>query len=101
MTAEEFVNEVQNSNQYYKEFEKEYKNFQIYQKKVAHTLQILHTMCEENEIHYQLAFGSLLGAIRDDGQIPWDYDVDIIIPTQERENFIDCLKHNLPQNFAV
>ena len=54
MTAEEFVNEVQNSNQYYKEFEKEYKNFQIYQKKVAHTLQILHTMCEENEIHYQL-----------------------------------------------
>ena len=33
MTAEEFVNEVQNSNQYYKEFEKEYKNFQIYQKK--------------------------------------------------------------------
>lgn len=99
MTPEEFVKEVQNSSQYYNGFEKEYKKFQIYQQKAAHTLQILHTICEKNGIHYQLAFGSLLGAIRDNGQIPWDYDIDIVIPTQERKEFIECLKEELTHEF--
>ncbi len=98
MTSEEFIREVQKSSQYYEKFEEDYNRFQIYQQKAAHTLQILHNLCEKNKIHYQLAFGSLLGAIRDNGQIPWDYDIDIIIPTQEREKFVKCLE-KLPQEF--
>ena len=45
-----------------------------------------------------MAFGSLLGTIRDDGQIPWDYDVDVIIPYSERYALIDALDRDLPKN---
>ena len=35
--------------------------------------------CKEHNIHYTLAFGSLLGAMRNKDVIPWDHDIDINI----------------------
>lgn len=51
------------------------------------TLRILvdvNNFCREHDIQYTLAYGTLLGAIRHNGFIPWDDDVDIIMT---RENF--------------
>lgn len=41
-------------------------------------------ICKSNDIVYSLAFGTLLGAVRHNGFIPWDDDVDVML---DRNNF--------------
>lgn len=99
MKSKEFLEEVLHSDICPDNFEKIYSEFQKYQQMAIDTLNEFHRVCEKNKITYQLAYGSLLGAIRDGGQIPWDYDVDVIVPYEEKDQLIDALKKDLSQKY--
>ena len=99
MNSSEFYKEVLQSDLCPPNFEEAYNRFRSYQKLLNRTLLAFHQVCEKAGIKYQLAFGSLLGCIRDNGQIPWDYDIDVLVSFTDRERLIRELKENLDQDY--
>ena len=55
---------------------------------------------DENDIHYYLAYGSMIGAVRHNGFIPWDDDIDILIL---RDDYDRLIKLDVPSelNFEI
>lgn len=58
------------------------------------SLKMFDAFCKENHIRYYLAFGTLLGAIRYKKFIPWDDDVDVLVPRKDYERLISLFKDN-------
>ena len=71
------------------------------QKVQIEILEEIERICEKYDLRYFLAFGTLLGAIRHKGFIPWDDDLDIGMPRDDYEKFMEVAKDELDERFFL
>lgn len=51
-------------------------------------------ICDEQGLRYYMCFGTLLGAVRHGGFIPWDDDIDLVMPRPDYEKFREYIRRN-------
>lgn len=65
-------------------------------------MQKTHEYCEKNGLRYCLTYGTLIGAVRHKGFIPWDNDADIFMPRPDFEFMLQDLKTNqIAENLKI
>lgn len=64
------------------------------QKEILAILKEFDRVCRKNDINYSLHGGTLLGAIRDRGFIPWDDDSDVTIMRDEYKKLVKCFNRD-------
>lgn len=63
-------------------------------------LDVIDSFCKTHQIKYSIAYGTLLGAIRHKGFIPWDDDIDIMMLREDYNRFRQLWLENPPEGYA-
>ena len=61
-------------------------------------LKAIHNFCKSKGLRYSLGGGTLLGAVRHQGYIPWDDDIDIMLPRPDYDKLLESFED---ENYAV
>ena len=68
------------------------------QEKILEIYKEIKKICQKNSIPFYAIGGTCIGAVRHKGFIPWDDDLDIAIPIEMFDKFIECAKKDLPDH---
>ncbi|HCA89958.1 MAG: lipopolysaccharide cholinephosphotransferase [Legionellaceae bacterium] len=71
------------------------------QLKMLAMLKVIDGICLKHQLDYWLDAGSLLGAVRHQGFIPWDDDLDIAMPRDSYIKFLDIAPAELPETMQL
>lgn len=64
-------------------------------------LEAIKEICAKHNIQYFAVCGTLIGAVRENGFIPWDDDIDIGMTRNDAQKFIQIAQHELPSNLCL
>lgn len=76
-------------------------NLKVLQESCTRILYEFDRVCRENNLTYYLAYGTLLGAVRHGGFIPWDDDVDVWMPRKDMQFIIDNFDEFFTQPYKI
>lgn len=60
-------------------------------------LKEIDALCKEHDLTYYVSGGTVIGAVRHEGFIPWDDDVDVYMTRENWNKFREICKHELPE----
>ena len=63
-------------------------------------MRIFSELCDRHGLRYYLVGGTMLGAVRHHGFIPWDDDMDVGMPRPDYEKFITIARKEMPQGYS-
>ena len=58
-------------------------------------------ICEAQGLRYFCAGGTAIGAVRHQGMIPWDDDIDVFMPRPDYDRFLALAAHSMPEGYEV
>ena len=68
---------------------------------IIDVLSVFIRICEAQGLRYFCAGGTAIGAVRHQGMIPWDDDIDVFMPRPDYDRFLRLAAHSMPEGYEV